>query len=326
MVRVLSGADVSDLLSLEPLIDIVGDAFVKQGSGDVERPERPHYPLGTGLDGRDEPVGTGLVMPAYIHGDPYAATKLVSIHPDNPTPGRPTVDAQIALTDARDGRPVAYMSGTAITNARTGCIGGLAARELAVDGPLTVGVLGAGTQARWQTRAVAAVREIETVRVYAPSDSRERCASELADTYEIPSEPVQSAHEAVEDADLVVTATTSETPVFDGTALSPGTLVVAIGAFTPEMQEIDEATFRRAGRIYADVPEEVIEIGDLRATDLAESDLRPFAGVCAGDAVRVGADEIVVVESVGTATLDAAAAAWVYERAVERDVGVELSL
>ena len=327
--RILSDADVADCLDLETLLPAVADALRAQGRGDVERPERPHFPIGKGAtppDGGDpspEPRGTGLVMPAYVHGSPYYATKIASVVEDNPTRGLPTVNAAIALTDSRTGLPVAHLAGTRITNARTGCIGGLAARELAPERPVRVGVIGAGTQARWQVRAIAAATEIDTVRVYSPSESRETCASELREAG-IDAEAVGSSAAAVGDASVVVTATTATTPVFDGDALSPGTLVIAVGAYTPETRELDDRAVDRAAELFADVPEEAAETGDFpnRGADA----LTPFSAVLEGNAGREHPDDVLVVASVGTAVLDAAAAEIVYETAVETGVGTETTL
>lgn len=146
MVLVLTDAEIDAVLALESLAGEIEHALVKQAAGAVERPERPHYPVGAGLDS-DDPLGTGLVMPAYVHGEEYFATKLASIHEGNAERGLATLHAQIVLADARTGEPVAVLDGTRITNARTGCIGGLAARELVTD-PVRVGVVGAGAQAR----------------------------------------------------------------------------------------------------------------------------------------------------------------------------------
>lgn len=321
MVTVLSESEVRDVLELDSLLDVVEEALRKQTAGEVERPERPHYPVGTGLDG-DDPLGTGLAMPAYVHGDQYAATKLVSVNEGNAERGLPTIHAQIALTDARTGVPEAYMGGTTVTNARTGCIGGLAVRELAPDAA-TLGVLGAGAQARWQTRAIATVADLESVRIYSPSNSRESCARALQEE-EIPATAVSAPRDAVEDADVVVTATTSTEPVFSADALAPGALVVAIGAYTGEMQELEASVLDGAERVFADVPEEVIEIGDLQASSLRVSDLVPLGELFAEGYKRENPESTLVVESVGSAVLDAAAAQEVYQRA--GNVGTEVSL
>ncbi len=327
MVRVLSDADVADLLDLSDLLGVVEDAFLRQGRGEVERPERPHFPVGTGLDADDpdRALGTGLVMPAYVHGAEHYATKLVGVHEGNADRGLPTVNAQIALTAAETGLPAAFLAGTRVTNARTGCIGGLAARELAT-GPVTLGVLGAGTQARWQTRAVATATDLETVRVYSPSDSREACARDLRDELGVDAEAVESPEDAVAGANVVVTATTATEPVFPGDALEPGAVVVAVGAYTAEMQELDPAVFERAARLFADVPEEVAGIGDARAAGLHAGDFVPLSEVFEGRTGRESADEILVVESVGTAVLDAVTAEYVYEQAVEAGVGTSVEL
>ncbi|WP_135823315.1 ornithine cyclodeaminase family protein [Halorussus ruber] len=330
MVRVLSDSDVAECLDLGDLLPVVREAFVKQGRGEVERPERPHFPVGVGLGGADagdssEPKGTGLVMAAYLHGARFYATKLVGVHEENAERDLPTVNAQVALTEAETGLPAGYLAGTRITNARTGCIGGLAARELAA-GPVTLGLLGAGTQARWQARAIAAATDLESVRVYSPSDSKRECADDLREELGVETEAVESPEEAVADANVVVTATTATAPVFSGADLNPGTLVVAVGAYTAEMRELDAETFERASRIFADVPEEVAEIGDALEAGIEESDLTALSEVFEDRAGQESDDEIIVVESVGTAVLDAATGEYVFEEAEKRGIGEEVEL
>jgi alanine dehydrogenase len=331
MVRVLPDAAVAEVLDLAALLDVVADAFRAQRDGDVERPERPHFPVGTGIDG-DEPLGTGLAMPAYVHGDDHYATKLASVHEGNADRGLPTVQAQIAVTEAATGRPAAYLAGTRVTNARTGCIGGLAARALA-DPPVRLGIVGAGTQARWQARAVAAATDVDRIRVYSPSDSRYDCAEELREELGVEAAAADSPRAAVEDATVVVTATTATEPVFPGEALSPGAVVVAVGAYTPEMRELDGTTLDRAAVVYADVPGEAAEVGDLPG--LAAGDLRPFADALDGPRPALdgpdgdgasGGGDVVVVESVGTAVLDAATAEHLLARARAEGVGRDVEL
>ncbi|MFC6614655.1 ornithine cyclodeaminase family protein [Halopenitus salinus] len=329
--RVLSDSDVESVLDLTELLAVVEEAFERQGRGEVERPERPHFPVGKGLvppgdpDGAasDEPLGTGLAMPAYIHGADTYATKLVGVHEGNAERGLPTVNATIAVTDAATGQPVAYMAGSRVTNARTGCIGGLAARALAPEGPVTLGLIGAGQQARWQARAIDAATDLERVRVYSPSDSRVACASDLQ-AEGINAVPVESAAAAVTDATVVVTATTARSSVFDGRDLRDGALVVAIGAYTESMRELDERTMRRADRIFADVPSEAAETGDVPSAFADE--LIPFSSALSGAAGRETDSEVIVVESVGTAVLDAAAAEHLHEAALSAGVGTEIGL
>ena len=313
-------AAVRETLDLPALVPVVEDALVRQARGEVERPDRPHFPVGAGLEGA-EALGMGIAMPAYVHGAERYATKLVGVHEDNPDRGLPTVNAVVALTDARTGLPEALLAGNALTNARTACIGALAVREFAPDAG-TLGVLGAGAQARWQTRAIATVADLEDVRVYSPSDSREACAADLREEG-IPARAVDTPAAAVEGADAVVTATTATEPVFPPGALAPGALVVAVGAYTAEMQELDPAVLEGA-EVLADVPGEVAETGDLLATDLGVDDLTEFGAWLDGD--RDPPAGRVVVDSVGTAVLDAAAGAFVYERAKGAGLGTDIAL
>ncbi len=315
MITVLSDADVADCLSLSALLPVVEKAFLAQRRGEVERPTRPHFPVGCPPGERTEAAGTGLTMPAYIHGEDYYATKLASVHEANSKRGLPTVNAQIALTDATNGLPAAYMAGRRITNARTGCIGGLAVRDLCAEEPVTLALVGGGSQARWQTRAIAAAAEVEEVRVYTPSASKRVCTEDIESELGIPGHATETAEDAVADADVVVTTTPARKPVFDGDALTPGAVVVGIGAYTEEMRELDERVFERAARVFGDVPEESAETGDCLAAGVGKEDIVPLASVFAGEAGRESDEEILVVESVGSAVLDAATAAFVYERA-----------
>ncbi|NHN48409.1 ornithine cyclodeaminase family protein [Halostella sp. JP-L12] len=317
MVLILDDGEIGSLLDVGSLLDPVRDALVKQAAGAVERPQRPHFPVGAGLDG-DEPHGTALTMPAYVHGEEHYVTKLASVHEENPERGLPAVQAQIVLTEARTGRPAAYMAGTRITNARTGCVGGLAVRALASE-PVRLAVIGAGAQARWQTRAIAAAATVEDVRVYSPSDSRFECAADLRDEG-IPASAADSAADAVRGATVVVTATTAAEPVFPPDALT-AELVIAVGAYDADTRELDAAVLERAATVFAGVPVEAAETGDVLPTDLGPDDLVPLAAALTGEA-----GDLVVVESVGSAVLDLAAATAVYERAQGAGVGRELSL
>jgi alanine dehydrogenase len=319
--RVLSDADVAAVLDLDALLPVVEEAFAAQGRGAVERPERPHYRVGTGREGG--PHGTALAMPAYVHGTAHYATKLASVHPDNPARDLPTVQAQVALHEAETGRPVALLAGTRITNARTACVGGLAARELG-GSDVAVGLLGAGAQARWQVRAIDATAGVGSVRVYSPT-TREACAAALREEG-FEARAVGAPREAVAGADVVVTATTASEPVFPPDALAPGALVVAVGAYTADTQELAPGVFERAARQFADVPEEVAETGDALAAGLDGSDFVALSEVLAGRAGREGPGEVLVVESVGSAVLDAAAAAHLLERAREAGRGTTVSL
>ena len=150
------------------------------------------------------------------------------------------------------------------------------------------------------------------------------CARTLESALGVSASAVSSPRETVEDADVVITTTTSTEPVFPGDALATGALVVAVGAYTAEMRELDERTVERATRVFADVPEEARETGDLRDHD--DLEVVPFGDVLVGRTDRPSSEEVLVLESVGSAVLDAAAATFVFERAEERGLGESQSL
>lgn len=330
VMRVLSDADVADLVDLTDVLPAVERGVIAQGRGTVERPDRPHFPVGVGLEtdgATDDPAGTGLAMPAYIHGDQTYATKLVGVHPANAGSDLPTVQAQLVVSQAATGEPALLAAAERLTNARTGAIGGLAARELAPAEP-TVGVIGAGTQARWQSRAIAETRGVDRLRCYSPTPaSRTACAADLRRAG-IDARAVESAERAVEGADVVVTATTASEPVVAGETLEPGALVVAVGAYTADTQELDRTTFDRADRVYADVPSEVAEIGDVATNEVDPDRLASLSVLFderATDPHETGADDgLTVVESVGSAVFDAALGELLYD--ADESVGTTVEL
>lgn len=323
MFRVLADDDIDAVLDLDALLDVVESGVIAQSRGTVERPPRPHVPIGRDLEA-DDPLGTGLVMPAYVHGQGVFATKLVGVFEGNRDRGLPTIHAAIVLLDARTGQPVALLEGTRITNARTGCIGGLAAKSL-TEGPIALGVLGAGQQARWQTRAIGAACPVSHVGIYAPSTSREDCADDLvAEGFDAVA--VDSPADAVEGSDVVVTATTSAEPVFPADALDEPVVVIAIGAYTSSMQELEPAVVERAAQVFADVPSEVAEIGDIANASIDPGELIEFGGLLAGDVPPARDADIILVESVGSAVYDAVASEHLLERGIIEGLGVELDL
>lgn len=321
MVHVLTDDDIEQVVDLVELLDVVEKGLIAQYEGRVERPARPHLPVGTGLDG-EQPHGMGLVMPAYVHGSPYFVTKLVGLFEGNRERGLPTIRGSIVVIDARTGETLGLLEGTRITNARTGCVGGVAARALS-QGPVVVGVLGAGQQGRWQSRAIAAGCDVTDIRIYSPSVSRFDCATDLGEEG-LPARAVDSAWAAVDGADIVVTATTSEEPVFPRDALKEDVLVIAVGAFTSDMQEVEAAVVEDARQVFGDVPEEVAEVGDIKQAAIDPSEIDPLGGFLAHDIEGARANGITLVESVGSAVFDAVVTEQLFDEARAGELGVSL--
>ncbi len=140
---ILSEEAVKKLLTFEEVTDAVESAFRMKGLGHAQMPPKQYLFM-------KKYNGDVRTMPAYLEETDVVAVKVVNSHPENRKHGLPTVMATIILVDPRTGAPVAIMGGTWITALRTGAAGAVAAKYLARSNPKTVGVVGAGTQARTQ--------------------------------------------------------------------------------------------------------------------------------------------------------------------------------
>lgn len=240
----------------------------------------------------------------------------------------------ISLFDQQSAELVALLDGNSITGFRTAATSALAADLLAVPGPVTVGVIGSGFEAKKHVRALAAVREFDAVRVFSPrAESRARFAEELADL-DTSIVPAESPQAAVAGANLVICAARSydESPILLGEWLQPGTTVVSIGSTVREQREVDPEVIARADVVIADVLEEVLhDSGDLIAAAAAGIDVTDRIAALS-DLVsgrhpgRTTAEQIVVYKSVGSAVQDLAVAAMCADAARKAGLGSELPI
>src|SRR5690606_12939754 len=185
----------------------------------------------------------------------------VTVSYDDGTGRRLLGNAVVLLLDADTGLPLALLDGTWLTALRTGAASGLATHLLAREDASVVALFGAGVQARTQLEAVRAVRDIREVRIVSrTAGSAQRLASELDG---VAVHVLDDAAAAVRGADIVITATNSTTPVFPGSALEPGAHVNAVGAYTPEMRELDDDAMRRAVVVVDSREAALAEPGDL---------------------------------------------------------------
>ena len=216
------------------------------------------------------------------------------------------------------------MDGASLTAIRTGAGGGLAADLLARKDAKTVGLFGAGVQARAQLQAVMAVRNIACVNLISRTQaSAQQLAAEISEWTDAPEVNLASTpQEIVADADIVICATTSGTPLFDGNDLKLGTHITAVGTFVPEKREVDTTTIKRAKRIVVDSREDCLhEAGDLIIPN-AEVDAEIGEIVNGDKQGRQSDDEITFFKSVGVAVQDAVAAAAVLTEAEAKGLGI----
>lgn len=313
--RFLTSEDVSGLATPADYVSAVRDGYRQVGEGAPAEPR-------TRLDSADPP---GFL------------SNYVAILPDTGVMGGYTYAAGFgdrdahfvtSLFDAGSGRPLAIVDGASTNPFKTGAAGAVGVDELARADAGTVGVIGSGPQARGQLRAAATVRDLDAVRVFSPTrEHRESFAASMDDHLEAALEPVADAADAVEGADVVITATTATEPVFDGDLLAPGTHVTAMGQYSPGKRELDHRTIQRAtyvpdlrarafqdaGSFLSALEAGVVDEGHVHA-ELGEV----VAGVEPG---RTREDEVTVFDSGGTGIETVAAANLLYERAVEADRG-----
>jgi alanine dehydrogenase len=291
---ILDEQAVHDLLKMEDLIPAMAKAMADLSSGKVVQPPRVMMPIA-------EHQGFLGLMPAY--GGALGA-KLVAFYPNNQ--GIPSHHAMILLFRPETGEPLVTMDGRLITEMRTAAVSAVATRLLARPEASVLGILGSGVQARSHLEALRLVRTFREVRVWSP-----RNAAAFAKQFGI--RAAASAEDAVRGADVVVVATTSQTPVLKGAWLAPGTHINAVGAPRPTWRELDDDALGKA-KLYVESREAAtLESGDVIASG------RIFAEI--GEVVmgtkpgRQSPDEITLYKSVGVAVQDVVSAELVYRKA-----------
>ena len=179
-------------------------------------------------------------------------------------------------------------------------------------------------QARTQLQAVMAVRNIKRVNLISRTQtSAQQLAAEISEGTDAPEvNLVSTPRQVVENADIVLCATTSATPLFDGNTLQPGTHITAVGTFIPEKREVDTITIRRAHRIVVDSREACLaEAGDLIIPNAAID--AEIGEIVNGDKPgRQSDDEITFFKSVGVAVQDAVAGSVVLAEAEVKELGI----
>lgn len=327
--RILSRADVQKTITMREAIAIVKDAFAQFSNKEATVPLRVPVDV-------PKHAGTMLVMPAYLTRSDALAVKIISVFNDNPKRNLPLIHAVIAVVDATTGQVSALMEGGYLTALRTGAVSGAATDLLARGEARVAAIFGAGVQGRAQLLAVASVRTLERVYVFdSVRESVEKLIAEMRSHHDLPADfrVAESTAEAVRAADIICTATTSFTPVYDGALVKPGAHVNGIGSYTPLMQENSETLIRRADKIVVDTfTGALAEAGDLiipiQKGIITRSNIYAELGEITSGAKpgRERDSEITFFKSVGSAVQDASVAQAVLKRAEELGLGTEISL
>lgn len=313
----LKNTSIDQILSIREMIEVIEDTLkeIAVGRGfDLPR-RRIHHPNRMILG----------ILPGSIHGamGAYIQTDLDrQVHHEN-----------VILFSVENGAPLILYQDCSINEYRTGAAGALGAKHLARADASRVAVFGSAAHAATQLKGVAAVRTLTAVRIFSPTQTRREAFAEKMDReLNIPVHAVASAEEALDNADIVITATDSRTPVFDGNMLRAGMHVTSIanGDRTRMRQELDDMTMRRAEPIFITSKETVcVNQSDIfravRDRVLSWDRVHEMASLLLGEVSgRTDDRQISLFKLQGTGIMDVAVGFKAYQRLKEDQRAQEL--
>ena len=322
---ILTKEDIAAVCSMEDAIEAVKEAFIVHSEGSVKVPLRINIRS-------DKYNGNMLFMPAYCEKKDAASLKIVSVYPDNKEKNLPSTPAQVLLIDPTTGIVLSIMDGTYITALRTGAASGAAFSVLAKSECKTGALIGTGTQAAMQLEAMIVSKNPKLVKVYSRNKDRlNNFVKNMSTKFKSKAVELvacESADTAVKDADILITATNSDRPLFSVESCKPGLTISAVGSFTRQMQELDTTVLKKASKIYYDDKEAMLEeageiIKALENRDIDEKKFsRSLGEALAGKIkLRENDEEIIVFKSVGLGTQDLVTAKKVYDNAISKNIG-----
>jgi ornithine cyclodeaminase len=321
-ILVLDAAVVERLLTIDACIDLMAETLADLARGIFHQPLRMvvRPPNAKGLLG---------LMPAHRASDPALyGLKAICVFPDNPKISKDAHQGSVMLFDGDTGELLSLMNASPITAIRTAAVSAVATRLLAREDASQIAIIGAGVEARSHLAALSRVRAITRTRVTSRTrQSADKFVEEMSGRFDFPIEAVDTAEEALDDADIIVTVTNSHDPVVKRDWISPGVHINAIGTHSAASREIDGATMG-AARLFVDRRESAInEAGDY-VLALKEGFITPdsIAGeigelLIGAKQGRQSSDEITIFKSLGLAVEDLACARYLFAKAQEAGAG-----
>lgn len=302
----VSAETVEKALDFKALVPALKDAF----ASDVTVPPRLHFDMENPKASRET---TLLMMPAWQAGD-VAGIKLVTVAPENSAKNLPSIQGTYLLLDVDTGSMKAMMDAPMLTAKRTAAASALASSLLSRQDSSSMLMVGTGTLSPQLIAAHASVRPIKKVYVWGRSIEKAQQVCDQVAHLDIEMVPVDSIEDYAGKVDIISCATLSQDPLVFGEWLVPGQHIDMVGAYRPDMREMDDECLIRS-RIFVDNFEGALrETGDIAIPlkegviqrEQIEADL--FA-LCSGEfTIEREAQEITVFKSVGHALEDLAAA------------------
>jgi len=252
----LDARELEARLPWPALIDALADIF----SREVNEPIRHHHTIPV----PGEADATLLLMPAWLEGQCFGV-KQVAVFPGNSLRGKPALNGSYLLSDARNGEPLLQLDADALTARRTAAASALASRYLSHANSSCLLMMGAGRLARALVDAHHAVRPIEAIHIWSRStESAETLVNQLQQQgLNAQHCPQEKLPEIANKADIISCATLAQDPIIQGDCLSPGTHLDLVGAFRPDMREVDDTAVRQSS-VFVDTRDGALsEAGDL---------------------------------------------------------------
>ncbi len=306
----MTNAEVKRLLSFPKAIELAREAYVKLEQMEALNPQRLPLTVPSGT--------TFFFMPAHIFGQRTVSIKVARVNPENSTRSLPSVMVTIYVYDSRTGQELAQIEADTLTAVRTAASTAVATDLLAREGAEALGVFGSGVEAAAHIGAIREVRELSQVLVYSRNrERREAFAKGVAAAQGIRTKAVDSPSEVAEKSEIIVTATTSPTPVLNGDLVSLGTHVNAIGASSQGSREIDTTLVKRSRLVVDSRQQALSTYGDimipLNEHAIEESHIQAELGeLLAHDRImKWDPNDITLFKSGGLAVLDAMAADFI---------------
>ena len=331
-ILVLKESDISSIITMSDIISANKEAL------SIYSNQQSNIPLRTNID-VPEYKGQCLFMNGYAAPAKALGVKIVSVYPENINKNLTSVPATMVLVNVETGIVNALIDGTYLTRLRTGAVSGLATEILARKDSKIFALFGTGGQAITQLEAVLTVRKIELVKVFDIMYERAKeFAQRMSNLYSkkfnnVKITAVKSSDEAVEDADIITTVTTSKKPVFNAEKVKKNVHINGVGSYTPDMCEIPEEILVRADKIYVDTKDGAInESGDLiqpikKGLIKVEKVNGELGEVINGKIKgRENDEEMTFFKTTGTAVLDLVAAQKIYEVAKKKNIGKVIDL
>ena len=280
----------------------------------------------------EEDNNTLLLMPCST--EESIGTKLVTVFPDNETV--PTLHGLVVLNCSKTGEMTAILDGSFLTGLRTGAIGGSAVRHLAHREAESIAVIGAGVQGLYQAIAACAERPITDIYIYTRTQEKVSSFTKELRKWignDIHIHNTYSPEDALQHAEIVITATTSSTPVLsDDASLLKNKLFIGIGSFQPTMREFPRSLYTLADHIFIDTKDAILESGDI-ATPLEkgwinQDVIQPMSTYISKHSpmpVKLSKEKSIIFKSTGMALFDVVVGNLIYKKAVEKNIGNQLT-